>query len=215
MILLQADPDLNLVTLLSKGGYTMIALGVLSVLTVMLILLYLLTLRRGKIVTGKFMNTTEALLRKEDYLGAIAFCHRRNEAIARVTCKALEFQEANPEASPTDRREIAEAEGARQSSLLTQRISYLSDIGGIAPMVGLLGTVIGMIKSFMEISAGDFEGVKQLQLAEGIWEALVTTAAGLVISIVAMTAYSYFRGRVRRHIAELETAGTHILALIK
>ena len=81
-------------------------------------------------------------------------------------------------------------------------------------MIGLLGTVIGMIKSFMEIANGNIEGTKQLELAEGVWEALVTTAAGLVISIIAMTFYSYFRGRVQNHIAELEAAGTHILALI-
>ena len=54
----------------------------------------------------------------------------------------------------------------------------------------------------------------KLELAEGVWEALITTAAGLVISIIAMTFYSYFRGRVQNHIAELEAAGTHILALI-
>mgnify|MGYP000169097035 CR=1 FL=1 len=111
-------------------------------------------------------------------------------------------------------REIAEAEASRQSGILSQRISYLADIGGIAPMIGLLGTVIGMIKSFMEIANGNIEGTKQLELAEGVWEALITTAAGLVISIIAMTFYSYFRGRVQNHIAELEAAGTHILALI-
>jgi len=209
-----ATPDLNLVNLLQKGGYTMIALGVLSVFTLVLVFLYLLTLRRGKIVTNKFMSASEAMIKKRDYLGLVAFCHRRNEAVARVTQKTLDFLTNNPSATPTDLREVAEAEGARQGGILTQRISYLADIGGIAPMVGLLGTVIGMIKSFMEISAGDFEGVKQLQLAEGIWEALITTAVGLVISIFAMTFYSFFRGKVMRHVAELEAAGTHILALI-
>ncbi len=213
-ILFQADPELNLIKLLSKGGYTMIALGVLSVFTLVLVLFYFLTLRRGKMVTNKFMSASEAMIKKRDYLGLVAFCHRRGEAIARVTQKAVDFFTNNPNATTTDLREIAEAEGSRQAGILTQRISYLADIGGIAPMVGLLGTVIGMIKSFMEISSGNFEGVKQLQLAEGIWEALITTAVGLVISIFAMMFYSYFRGRVQRHIAELESAGTHILAQI-
>ncbi|MDE0858681.1 MAG: MotA/TolQ/ExbB proton channel family protein [Akkermansiaceae bacterium] len=206
--------DLNVVTLLSKGGYTMFALGALSVFTFVLILLYFLTLRRSSVVTNKFMNTAEAMIRKRDYLGLITYCQRRGEAVARITQKTLDFLTRNPTATPSDIREIAEAEGSRQGGILTQRISYLADIGGIAPMVGLLGTVIGMIKSFIEIAEGKNEGLKQLQLAEGIWEALITTAVGLIISIFAMVFYSYFRGRVQRHIAELEAAGTHILALV-
>ena len=206
--------DLNLVTLLSKGGYTMIALGVLSVFTMLLVFFYLFTMRRSKMVTNKFMSASEAMIRQGDFLGLASYCHRRNEAVARVTAKAVEFLNHNPGATDQALREVAEAEGSRQGGVLSQRISYLADIGGIAPMVGLLGTVIGMIRSFMEIAAGSFEGVKQIQLAEGIWEALITTAVGLVISIVAMTFYSYFRGKVRRQIAELEAAGTHLLALL-
>ncbi|MDA7505920.1 MotA/TolQ/ExbB proton channel family protein [Akkermansiaceae bacterium] len=206
--------DLNIVTLLSKGGYTMIALGVLSVFTFVLILLYFMTLRRGAVVTNKFMNNAEAMIRKRDYLGLVTYCQRRSELVARVTQKALDFMTKNPTATQTDIREVAEAEGSRQGGVMTQRISYLADIGGIAPMVGLLGTVIGMIKSFIEIAEGKNEGLKQLQLAEGIWEALITTAVGLIISIFAMAFYSYFRGKVQRHIAELEAAGTHILALV-
>ena len=206
--------DLNVVTLLSKGGYTMIVLGALSVFTFVLILLYFLTLRRSAVVTNKFMNNAESMIRKRDYLGLIAYCQRRSELVARITQKSLDFMTKNPTANQTDIREVAEAEGSRQGGVMTQRISYLADIGGIAPMVGLLGTVIGMIKSFIEIAEGKNEGLKQLQLAEGIWEALITTAVGLVISIFAMAFYSYFRGRVQRHTSELEAAGTHILALV-
>jgi biopolymer transport protein ExbB len=81
-------------------------------------------------------------------------------------------------------------------------------------MVGLLGTVIGMIKSFYQISAGNFEGVKQMELAGGVSEALITTASGLVIGIIALIFYSVFRGRVQKYIAELEAASTHLMALL-
>jgi biopolymer transport protein ExbB len=206
--------DITLVDILKKGGWVMGALVVLSVFTLILVLLYFLTLRRSTVVTNKFMNAAEAMIRKRDYLGLIAYCHRRGESVARVTQKTLDFLTKNPNASQPEIREVAEAEGNRQAGILTQRISYLADIGGIAPMVGLLGTVIGMIKSFMEIANGNIEGAKQLELAQGVWEALITTAGGLVISIVAMTFYSFFRGRVQRHTAELEAASTHILALV-
>jgi len=210
-----SQPDeLNLINLLEKGGIVMIVLSVISVFTLMLALLYLFTLRRGTVVTNKFMNASEAMLRKKDYLGLIAFCHRRNEAVARVTQKSLDFLTKNETASSAEIREVAEAEASRQGALMTQRISYLADIGAIAPMVGLLGTVVGMIRSFMQISRGEFEGVKQIQLATGVWEALITTAGGLAIGIFAMICYAYFRGRVQRHLAELEAAGTHILAII-
>lgn len=218
-IALGAEPEgaakaLTLADILEKGGWVMVALAVLSIFTLILVMLYFLTLRRSTVVTNKFMNAAEAMIRKRDYLGLIAYCHRRNESVARVTQKALDFLTKNPGATHSEIREVAEAEGSRQAGILTQRISYLADIGGIAPMVGLLGTVIGMIKSFMEIANGNIEGTKQLQLAEGVWEALITTAAGLVISIIAMTFYSFFRGRVQNHVAELEAAGTHILALV-
>jgi len=210
-----AEPDdLNIINLLQKGGYTMIALGTLSVFTLVLVLLYFLTLRRSAVVTNKFMNNAESMIRKRDYMGLIAYSQRRSESIARVTQKMLDFMTKNPTATPTDVREVAEAEGTRQGGIMHQRVSYLSDIAGIAPMVGLLGTVIGMIKSFIELARGENEGLKQLQLAEGIWEALITTAVGLIISIFAVIFYAYFRGKVMRLLAELEAAGTHLLALV-
>ena len=81
-------------------------------------------------------------------------------------------------------------------------------------MTGLLGTVIGMIKSFREISFSNFEGVKQMQLSSGVSEALITTASGLVIGLVAVIFYSYFRGKVQHYINELEAAATHLMAVL-
>ena len=164
--------DITLVEILKKGGWVMGALVVLSIFTAILILLYFLTLRRSSVVSNRFMNASEAMIRKRDYLGLVGYCHGRREAVARVTQKTLDFLTKNPNASHPEIREVAEAEGNRQAGILTQRISYLADIGGIAPMVGLLGTVIGMIKSFMEIANGNIEGAKQLELAQGVWEAL-------------------------------------------
>lgn len=210
----EAVTDLTLTEILKKGGWVMYALVALSIFTLILVLLYFLTIRRSAIVTNRFMNTSETLIRKRDFHGLVSYSQRRRESVSRVTQHALDFLTKNPRATQSELREVAESEGNRQAGILTQRISYLADIGGIAPMVGLLGTVIGMIKSFMDIANGKIEGTKQLELAQGVWEALITTAAGLVISIVAMTFYSFFRGRVQRHVAELEAASTHILSLL-
>ncbi len=192
----------------------MYPLAALSVVTLILVFLYFLTIRRGTVVSDKFMNAAEALIRKRDYLGLVAQCNRQNESISHVAEKALDFMTKNSGVSFAEVREVAEAEGSRQAGILTQRISYLSDIGSIAPMIGLLGTVIGMIKAFLTISNGTNQGVKQLVLAENVSEALITTATGLVIGIVAMIFYSVFRGRVQKYIAELEAAATHLMALL-
>ena len=206
--------EVKLLEILKEGGIMMYPLALLSITAVVLIILFFLTIRRGTVVSDRFMRTAEGLVRKRDYLGLVSFANRRGESIARITQKTLDFATKNSDSAFTEIREVAEAEGSRQASILNQRITYLSDIGTIAPMVGLLGTVIGMIKSFLEISQGNFEGVRQMQLASGVSEALVTTASGLVIGIVAMIFFSIFRGRVQRYITELEAASTHLLALM-
>jgi biopolymer transport protein ExbB len=204
----------NFLEIIQAGGVMMFPLALISVVGVVLVLLYLLTIRRNAVVSDRFMNAAEAMIRKRDYLGLVAYCHRQNESMARVTQKTLDFFTKYPSASFGDVREVAEAEGSRQAGLLSSRITYLADIGSIAPMVGLLGTVLGMIKSFMEIAGGDIQGVRQMGLAEGVSEALITTAAGLVIGIPALVFYSFFRGRVQKYIAELEAASTHLMALL-
>lgn len=206
--------DLSLLEIVRDGGIMMYPLALLSVAAVILIFLFFITIRRGTVVSDRFMRTAESLIRKRDYLGLVNYASRRGECVARVTQKSLDFATKNSEAAFQEIREVAEAEGSRQAGILSQRITYLSDVGTIAPMVGLLGTVIGMIRSFLEIARGSFEGVRQMKLASGVSEALVTTASGLVIGIIAMIFYSIFRGRVQRYISELEAASTHLLALM-
>jgi biopolymer transport protein ExbB len=180
---------------------------------VTLVLVYLFTLRRGAIVTKRYMTTADALLRKRDYLGLLAISNRHREAVARIMQRTLDFLTQHPQATFAEAREIAETEGTRQAAALNQRIAYLADIGTIAPMLGLFGTVLGMIKSF-SVVASDIVASRPIMLAEGVSEALVTTAAGLVIGIPAMAAYAFFRGRVQALIAELEAASTQLVALL-
>jgi biopolymer transport protein ExbB len=208
------DLQTDFLEIVAAGGVMMYPLALLSVVGVLLVLLYLLTIRRNAVVSDKFMNTAEAMIRKREYLGLIAYSQHRNESMARITHKALDFFTKYPNTSFTEVREVAQAEGSRQAGLLSSRITYLADIGAIAPMVGLLGTVLGMIKSFLQIAEGDVQGVRQMELAEGVSEALITTAAGLMIGIPALVFYSLFRGRVLKYIAELEAGATHFMALL-
>jgi biopolymer transport protein ExbB len=209
-----APKEANFLELFAAGGIVMYPLVLISVILVIFILVFTVTIRRNAVVSDKFMNAAETMIRRRDYLGLIAYCHRENQAIARVVQKCLDFLTKNPGAPFIEVRSLAEAEGSRQAGTLTSRITYLADIAAISPMVGLLGTVMGMIKSFIHISQGDVQGVRQMALAAGVSEALVATASGLIIAIPALVFYSIFRGRVFRHIAELEAAAAHLMAIL-
>jgi biopolymer transport protein ExbB len=195
------------------SGPVMIFLVLLSIVSVMLIIVYFLTIRRGAIVSRGFMATADALLRKRDYLGLLAVSNRHGEAVARVVQQVLDFTTKNPNAEFQQVREIAETEGTRVASNLNNRVTYLADIGMIAPLLGLLGTVIGIISSFGALGA-DIGSARYVALSRGISQALFNTAAGLAIGIPAMIFYAFFRGRCQRLISELESAVTHILALL-
>ncbi|HEV2095258.1 MAG TPA: MotA/TolQ/ExbB proton channel family protein [Chthoniobacterales bacterium] len=198
---------------LLKAGPIMVPLFALSVFSVMLVVVYLLSIRRGAVVSSGYMATADALLRKRDYLGLLAVSNRHSEAIARVVQKMLDFTTKNPHADFQQVREIAETEGTRVASSLNNRVTYLADIGMIAPMLGLLGTVIGIIKSFGALG-GQLGTARYTQLSDGVSQALVNTSAGLAIGIPAMIFYAFFRGRSQRLISDLESAVTHVLALL-
>src|SRR6186997_3266887 len=210
-------PDLpkttSVLDAMMHAGPVMIPLFLLSIFSVMIVIVYFLTIRRGAVVSNGFMATADALLRKRDHLGLLAVSNRHGEAIARVVQKVLDFTTKNPGADFQQVREIAETEGTRVAANLNNRVIYLADIGMIAPLLGLLGTVIGIVRSFGALGA-DVGSARYAALSRGISEALVNTAAGLAIGIPAMIFYAFFRGRAQKLISELEAASTHVLALL-
>src|SRR5437763_1322647 len=196
-----------------QSGRVMVVLLVLSIISVMLVIVYFLSIRRGASVSHGFMATADALLRKRDYLGLLAVSNRHGEAIARVVQQVLYFTTKNPKADVEQIREIDQTEETRVGSHLNNRVTYHADIGMIVPLLGLLGTVIVIIRSYVSLGSDVFSQ-RYMQLSHGISEALFNTAAGLAIGIPAMIFYAFFRGRSQRLISELESAVTHILALL-
>ena len=198
---------------LIAAGPVMILLFLLSIFFVMLVIVYVMTIRRGAVASSGYMATADALLRKRDYLGLLAVSNRHGEAIARVVQKMLDFTTKNPNADLQQIREIAETEGTRVAASLNNRVIYLADIGMIAPLLGLLGTVLGIIHSFAALGS-ELGTARYVALSQGISEALVNTCAGLAIGIPAMMFYAFFRGRAQKLISDLEAATTHVLALL-
>jgi len=196
--------------LLASGGPVMVVLVAMSVLTLGLVFYYLFTLRRELVVPPALVRQLEAALTRGDRALMQQACETDPSPAARVVAAGLAVARR-----ARSRHELVlramEDEGARQAALLWQRIHYLQDIAIIAPLVGLLGTVIGMIQSFVGMQAQD-AAPRPTVIANGISMALVTTAAGLVLGILAMTVYIAFRGRVQGLVADLETSCERIAA---
>ena len=206
--------EMTLLTLIKSGGWAMIPLAVMSVLTVMLVLVFMATLRRSAILTTHYMNTADVLLKKRDYLGLLAISSRHSEAVARVVQRTLDFATKNPGANFDVVKSIAESEASAQAASFQHRVTYLADIGTLSPMVGLLGTVVGIVKSFGGLGKGLVGQNRDWALASGVSEALVATGVGLVVGVTAFVFYALFRNKVQRLISDLEVAGSHVVGLI-
>ncbi len=208
------DKSYSIIELFNMGGFIMWPILVLSIIAVLVFVLSLVTTSSRAVMPLGLVEKTESLIRKRDIKSLVSTCTNEDSCFSRIMLATADFIERNRDAGIDEIREVASAEGARQASMLTREISWLSDIGAIAPMLGLLGTVVGMMRTFFEISNGNFEGVKQMEMAGGVAEALITTAGGLMLGIPALLSYVYFRSRVNKRIGDLEAAVTHNLTAI-
>ncbi len=200
--------------LFEKGGVLMWPLLALSFIALMVIIVNLWVTREGAVLPLRLVPLVETRIRRKDYAGLTDLCEENDSSFTRTLQVVMLFLQRNPRANIDEVREVAVAEGSRQANMLTRQTSWLADIGGIAPMIGLLGTVLGMMRTFTEMAAGNFEGVKQMQMASGISEAMITTAGGLALAIPCMLFYVIFRNRIQKRIADMEAAVTHVLSLI-
>ncbi|MBO5683599.1 MAG: MotA/TolQ/ExbB proton channel family protein [Akkermansia sp.] len=210
----ESTAGFDVFSIFEKGGPLMYALLGLSFIALMAVFVCLWTTRSSAVLPRDIVLSVESYIRRKDYAGLLSLCERDGSSFALTVHVIVMFLQRNPRADIEEVREVAGAEASRQANILTRQINWLSDIGALAPMIGLLGTVIGMMKTFMEMAAGNFEGVKQMQMAQGIAEALITTAGGLVLAIPSMAAYVFFRSRIQKRITDMEVAVTHILSVI-
>ncbi len=188
---------------IKEGGWPMGVLGLLSAFATFLVVYFFITLRENLLMPEEFQTEAEDAANTGNIDELSNVCRRYTSAGSNIIGSAAQMMQINPDADYHVIRSIIEDEGSRQANSLWQRIQYLMDIAIIAPMVGLLGTVLGMIQAFVGLQT-DFGAVKPIALASGVSKALVTTAGGLIVGIICMLLYSYFRGHVSRLIAVLE-----------
>ncbi len=184
-------------------GLSLIALG--------LIIFYLLTLRPGLIFPKHFILEAQDAAEVGDWESLRELCQENSSPAALIINAALEQCVEGQALDYNTLRDAMEDEGVRQASFLWQRIQYLLDISVISPMVGLLGTVWGMMVSFSGLESGISIINKADALASGVAQAMYTTFGGLIVGIFSMAAYALFRGRINRLVGNLESACNSVL----
>jgi biopolymer transport protein ExbB len=192
----------SLFGLLQQGGWAMWPLGVLMLACFYLSFLCHSLTGAKRFIPPGFAALIVPHLRKRDFAGARGAARRENTVLSRLLAVGLTKGRAE---HPDGNREAIEAAfveaGEAEENAISQWVNYLNVVATVAPMVGLLGTVSGMISAFQTI--GDKGMGKPQELAGSIGEALITTATGLVIGIPAMIAYFYFRNRLTTRMIEV------------
>ena len=197
----------GLFPLIEQGGWVMWPIVALSVLEVAIILerAWTLLVRAERIVPKGLVPEVEARLDEGQIEEAVVVCRKSDSMMARVLLAGLRLQ-GKPRAMI---REALEDAGRRESRELDRFLGTLAAIAGVAPLMGLLGTVLGMIQIFQEIESkhiGQYES-----LAGGIYVALITTAAGLIVAIPAYLAYRGFGGIADMKSHEMENVSVEVL----
>jgi biopolymer transport protein ExbB len=203
----EVSKETTLLGMVAAAGWVMIPLALASMITLTLIIYCFFTLTEKSIVTPELLDRIEPFFENEDVEGLAAYVAERPQATARIVDRTLQFLERHPDADADSIRIVAETEGNRIAASLNQRVLYIMDVGVLSPMLGLFGTVVGILNSFGHI-ASEASPMRTMLLAGGVSQALVATAAGLIVGITAMAFYAFFRGRVGHLVSILESEGT-------
>jgi len=192
-----------------KGGVLMIPIALCSIIALAIFLERLWSLRRSRVIPRDFLIEIEDLIRREKIPEAVTRCRKDNSSMANIIVAGIRNFGKRREIVKESIEEI----GRREAATLERYINVVGTIAAISPLLGLLGTVFGMIKAFNVIS---IQGVgNPSSLAGGISEALITTAAGLVVAIPTFVLYRYLANKADALIVEMEEHSIRMVDLLK
>lgn len=197
---------------MQRGGPVMWVIFLCSVVALAVVIERFMQLRKARIDTGKFMNEISNLLKRNRIIEAIDMCNQTPGPISQVMkAGILKHDRSRPEI-----REAIEDAAVGEIPILEKNLSILATIAHIAPLLGLLGTVTGMVRAFqvIEQKATALQPVNPKDLAGGIWEALLTTVFGLCIAIPTYVAYNFFVNKVNGFILDMEKSATDLVNLL-
>ena len=191
------------------GGDLMWVLLGMSVIALAVIMYLLVAHRRAAIAPAALLSDVLNALHNDNAAEAKRLCERSGTALADIALAGV-LAVTMPGATLERVNAAVETAGAHVAGRMSATVEYLLDIATIAPLVGLLGTVLGMFKAFSGV-ANDIASAKPVVLAQGVSQAIITTVFGLVVSIPVLAAYAFFRRRVARRTDELENAAAEVV----
>ncbi len=205
----QSADSITLMMMIEQGGVILWVIMGLGFIALTLSLYLLITVSPRREAPRKVAKRARAQVLAGEVEGARQMCLEGDELLARVLAAGLKFIGHERYVI----QEAMESEGERGATALWQRISYLNNIATISPLLGLLGTVWGMMGAFSAIAL-DTAQVKGISMAYSVSQAMITTAAGLAVAIPAMAVYFYLRGRVIRIVADVEAQSTEFIEVL-
>ncbi|HEY4653645.1 MAG TPA: MotA/TolQ/ExbB proton channel family protein [Cyclobacteriaceae bacterium] len=205
-----AQQSISVWELTLAGGPIMIPIGILWIIAIYLFVERFLTINKANQDPGAFMSRVKELVLRGDVNGAKMLCAQNNNPIARMIEKGI-----SRIGSPLKTIEASiENVGRLEVFKLEKNLTTLATIAGAAPMIGFLGTVIGMVRAFIAI-AQEEGSVSPKLLSSGIYTAMITTVAGLIVGIIAYLAYNYLVSRVQKVVHKMEYTSIDFIDLLQ
>ena len=187
------------------GGPLMWVLAALSVLALAKILVLIVAQRRGALSPRALVSNVFSRLQAKDYGETRRLCDRRPCAFATLVLAALDAVRGTPAGTKPPVAQAIETAGSHVAERLQASVDWLADLAAIAPLVGLLGTVLGMFQAFGGIANDLAANARPVVLAQGVSQAIVTTVFGLVVAIPCLVFHAILRRRTACRIAGLES----------
>ena len=200
---------MTVLEILSKGGWIVIPIYALSIVALYIFIERLLVLRKLRINTNTFVLQIRNLLLRNQLEEAIMLCKKTAGPIAKMTRAGIE----NASRPRMEIKDAIESAGKTEIFVLEKNLGTLSTVASVAPMLGFLGTVTGMIRAFMEIQSRG-GNVDASVLAGGIGGALVTTWVGVSVGILSIMFNTHIQGKVERIVSEMQNVSTELLDAI-
>jgi biopolymer transport protein ExbB len=195
--------------LFAKGGPMIWLLLLASAAGLAVFIERLLFYHRAQINSAEFLNGVRTVLRRRNIVEALSICEATPGPVARLVKAAVLAREQGREGV----REAVEQAGAVEVPRLEEKLAVLATLAQVAPLLGLLGSLLGFIRVFRTISAeGQFATLQQL--AGGIWESLFATAAGVMVAIPAYIAYNFLVTRMRSIVSDMEKSSAEIVKMV-
>ncbi|NQT74903.1 MAG: MotA/TolQ/ExbB proton channel family protein [Candidatus Omnitrophica bacterium] len=198
--------------IIQKGGPVMYPIILCSILALAIVIERVYYLYKAKIDTKDFMNNIEITIKRNRIAEAIKICDKTPGPIAHIVKAGI----MKHDRSRQEIRESIEDAGHQEVPRMERHLSLLATIAHISPLLGLLGTVTGMVRAFQIIQekSVSFNPVSPGDLAGGIWEALLTTVAGLIVAIPTVVLYNYLVNRVDEFVLEMERSATEVINIL-